>query len=116
MTKAPDYARFRNLLADAGFDEKKLVVEHTGTICPAEPPAVNPLVEVGTELELKERIGQGGMGQVRLAVQVPLQREVAVKCAVAGATSRHEAAAALLREARVMGALEHPNIVPVHAL
>lgn len=117
MNQPPDYARFRNILAEAGFDEAKLVVEHTGTICPVETPThVDLRDELGRELELKERIGQGGMGQVRLAVQVPLQREVAVKCAVAKATSRHEAAAALLREARVMGALEHPNIVPVHAL
>jgi len=65
--------------------------------------------------ELGERLGVGGMGVVRGARQVVLAREVAVK------TLREDMrdplhAARLLREAWVVGALEHPNIVPIHDL
>ncbi len=68
------------------------------------------------ELALGDEIGRGGMGLVRNAQQVPLRREVAVKCGVRGSHDRHEVGTELVREARVTGALEHPNIVPVHTL
>ena len=58
-----------------------------------------------------EVIGQGGMGIVRAAEQVSLGRTVAVK------TLKYKSPAAsldLLREAWVTGAIEHPNVVPVH--
>ncbi len=60
-------------------------------------------------------IGEGAMGVVRSAQQVALRREVAVK------SIRKEeydplAERALVLEARVTGALEHPNIVPVYSL
>src|SRR6188508_405611 len=61
-------------------------------------------------------LGEGGMGRVELARQRSLGREVAIKALHADAEADAEAAASLLREARITGALEHPNIVPVHAL
>lgn len=64
------------------------------------------------ELRLLGLLGEGGMGQVHLASQIPLDREVAVKTAQADlgeATAR-----ALLQEACVTGYLEHPNIIPVY--
>ena len=68
----------------------------------------------GADLIGLATLGQGGMGRVLLARQRSLAREVAVK------TLRNEAAPheriALLREGRVAGSLEHPGIVPVHAL
>lgn len=68
-----------------------------------------------SELALRETIGEGGMGLVRLADQVPLRREVAVKTLREG---KEDAGAAweLLREAWLTGALEHPNIIPVYSL
>lgn len=67
------------------------------------------------DLQLGSLIGEGGMGVVRSAHQVALGRDVAVKSLRAG-EQRAEATLALLREAWVTGDLEHPNIVPVHAL
>ena len=59
-------------------------------------------------------LGEGGMGRVQLARQRSLQREVALKRPKVGATDWD---AQLLRaEALVTGHLEHPNIIPVHAL
>jgi hypothetical protein len=77
------------------------------------------------DLELVRPLGEGGMGVVWLARQHALSREVAVKrlkvsehaSAVSGAgTVSSSNAGALLREARATGALEHPSVVPVHAL
>ncbi|MCA9522647.1 MAG: serine/threonine protein kinase [Myxococcales bacterium] len=59
-------------------------------------------------------LGQGGMGIVKLAHQPSLHRKVAVK------TLRNQLVKTdieqLVREARVTGLLEHPNIVPVYSL
>ncbi len=66
----------------------------------------------GTPLEMRETLGEGGMGIVRLAHQRSVGRDVAVKTLrVAGDAA---AALRLLREAWVTGALEHPNVVPVY--
>ncbi|MFO0685511.1 MAG: serine/threonine-protein kinase [Sandaracinus sp.] len=67
--------------------------------------------EGAADLELVETIGEGGMGVVWLARQRTLGREVAVK-----RLRDEERSEALLREARATGALEHPSVVPVHAL
>jgi len=61
------------------------------------------------------RLGEGGMGLVWLARQSSLDRDVAIKELRDEITSPG-ATRALLVEARATGALEHPNIVPVHAL
>lgn len=55
------------------------------------------------------------MGVVWLARQRSLAREVAVKRLKTESASR-SGTAALLAEARATGALEHPGVVPVHAL
>jgi eukaryotic-like serine/threonine-protein kinase len=66
------------------------------------------------ELTPLEILGEGGMGQVLVARQWSLEREVAVK--VLKNTATDEAARALVDEARIAGALEHPGVVPVYAL
>jgi serine/threonine-protein kinase len=60
-------------------------------------------------------LGEGGMGTVHLARQRALGREVAVKVARRDEASPH-LDASLVAEAMLLGSLEHPNIVPVHAL
>ncbi len=73
----------------------------------AAPPSGPDLVVLGL-------LGEGGMGRVQLARQRSLQRDVAIKRPRAGASDWD---AQLLRaEALVTGHLEHPNIIPVHAL
>ncbi len=62
-----------------------------------------------------EELGRGAMGVVHLARQGPLRRDVAVKTLLdesVGAEERLQ----MLCEARVTGALEHPNVVPVYML
>ena len=68
----------------------------------------------GPDLVVVGLLGEGGMGRVQVARQRSLEREVAVKRPRSAASSGD---AALLRaEAVVTGHLEHPNIIPVHAL
>jgi hypothetical protein len=75
------------------------------------------LVARGQAIELLHGriLGEGGMGIVREAEQVALARIVAVKTLKPGRSGTGDTEA-LLHEAWVMGALEHPNIVPVHHL
>ena len=68
-----------------------------------------------SELRVIRPIGRGGMAEVQLARQRALHRDVAVKRIKPG-KDLSTAASTLLREARVIGRLEHPNIVPVHLL
>lgn len=59
-------------------------------------------------------LGRGGMGEVALATDRDLRREVAIK-SIIRADDRH-ALARFIEEAQVTGQLEHPNIVPIHEL
>jgi serine/threonine-protein kinase len=67
------------------------------------------------EVQLIRVLGAGGMGEVHLARQTSIGREVAIK-RVRDVPQRETAEAALIHEAKLTGALEHPNVVPVHAL
>ena len=60
-------------------------------------------------------IGEGGMGEVVLAYDEHIGREVAVK-RIRSEEPSPEALARFVREARVQGRLEHPAVVPVHDL
>jgi len=76
-----------------------------------EEGAEVPVVQAG--LAVGDVIGEGGTARVRSALQLSLGREVALKELLPEMTARG-ARGMLLREARVTGLLEHPNIVPVH--
>lgn len=67
------------------------------------------------DLKMIGILGEGGMGRVDLAVQRVFDRTVAVK-RVRPAQLGAGAMAALIREARTTGSLEHPNIVPAYML
>jgi eukaryotic-like serine/threonine-protein kinase len=70
---------------------------------------------VTTDFEVVGVLGEGGMGRVLLARQRSLQRDVALKVLKAD-ESRRDIVDTLLTEAVITGSIEHPNIVPVHAL
>ena len=66
--------------------------------------------------ELVEPLGRGGMGEVWLARDLRLERDVAVKFLHAGLELESEARERLLREARAASALDHPGILTIHAI
>ena len=57
-----------------------------------------------------ERVGEGGMGQVWRGFDVKLERAVALKFLHRGSSG---AEAKIVREARAMARLSHPNVLPV---
>jgi serine/threonine protein kinase len=71
----------------------------------------------GTRYALRSLLGRGGMGAVYLAHDKVLDRDVALKIvdrAGAPGGPRVDSAGMLTVEARILAALEHPGIVPVH--
>ena len=107
-----------------GFEPTALNLSTDGTLLrpsdaeptPASPVSESALGEISLSEEGFERLevlGQGGMGVVYLAAQPSLRREVALKC-LSEPTAR--SVSALLKEGWVAGALQHPNIVPVHTM
>jgi serine/threonine-protein kinase len=76
-----------------------------------------PSDDAGGTLAMGETLGEGAMGVVRSAVQLTLARKVAVKTLRAsGPFEDTEGSLKLLREAWITGAIEHPNVVPVHEI
>src|SRR5436190_3404507 len=71
-------------------------------------------VRLSSDFEKLGTLGEGGMGLVELARQRSLPREVALKSVKPNRRNEYTESALLL-EAFCTGALEHPNIVPVHA-
>jgi eukaryotic-like serine/threonine-protein kinase len=64
--------------------------------------------------EIVERLGAGGMGEVFLAHDRRLQRSVALKSLNLGRFSANNGHAQILREARAVARLNHPNIAGIH--
>jgi eukaryotic-like serine/threonine-protein kinase len=65
---------------------------------------------------LLARVGAGGFGEVYRAWDSHLQREVALKLLLPGAVGGEAEYEAMLREARALASVRHPNIVPVHGI
>lgn len=60
--------------------------------------------------------GEGGLGQVWLATDPALNREIALKRIRPGKNQNRDAQLRLIKEAQITGQLEHPNIIPVYEL
>jgi serine/threonine protein kinase len=59
--------------------------------------------------------GHGGMGVVYRATQLGLDRPVALKVIAAGLLGDPRVRERFLRESRAAAAIEHPNVIPIHA-
>ena len=81
---------------------------------PPSPTGGGPAT-VGARYRSGELLGQGGMGEVVLAHDEHIGREVAIK-RIRAERLGSEAVARFLREARIQARLEHPTVVPVHDL
>ena len=66
--------------------------------------------------QIKSLLGAGGMGEVYLAQDTRLGRQVAIKLLPPEAADSPTAKRRLLREARAAAALNHPNIVTIHSI
>jgi len=66
--------------------------------------------------EILDTLGEGGMGVVYRARDTRLQREVAVKVLLSAVAGDPARLARFAGEARVLAALNHPNIAGIHGL
>lgn len=79
--------------------------------------ADEPFSLIGQELggyRILDRIGRGGMGTVYRALQLSLDRTVALKILAPHLVKNTNFINLFIREARAAGALSHPNIVQVY--
>jgi hypothetical protein len=77
------------------------------------PRDVVPLTEQLGRYKIQRELGRGGMGVVYAVFDPDLERKVALKV-LRGAGDSAEARQRLLREARAMARLAHPNVLTVH--
>ncbi|MDP7063325.1 MAG: serine/threonine-protein kinase [Planctomycetota bacterium] len=93
------------------FEEQQWTLKAEG-----DAPVVDPLV--GTDLggyRIVDRLGNGSVGVVYRAIQVNLDREVALKVLSPKAAKKSPlAVASFKREAVAAGRLSHPNLVQVY--
>ena len=75
--------------------------------------ALRPSDTLG-RFELRKILGQGGQSTVWLAFDPRMEREVAIKVMRPGDGSDDKAVSTWLQEARSVGRVTHPNIVPVY--
>jgi TolB-like protein/predicted Ser/Thr protein kinase len=64
--------------------------------------------------EIRSQLGEGGMGEVYLAEDVQLGRQVAVKFLPSALMADEQANKRLIQEARAAATLDHPNICAVY--
>lgn len=85
---------------------------------PAPPPHPQPDLTGRTlgDFHILRRIGTGGMGQVYLARQTSLKREVALKLLKNELSANATALARFQAEAQAVAKLNHPNIVHIHQI
>ena len=97
-------------------------LRHAGSLAPCPDcgqgvqvpdDAIAPGVLIG-DLRLERRLGKGGMGEVYLAHQLTMDRQVAVKILSPGMTRNHLFVQRFVHEALATARLEHPNIVTIH--
>ncbi|GLZ41751.1 serine/threonine-protein kinase [Actinokineospora sp. NBRC 105648] len=98
----PDRAALARLAADPG----PLPFSPRGAT-----PQAPPIKPSGSRFRRVRALGQGGFGTVWLAVDTQLDRTVAVKMAHAPDAETEER---MLREARALAAVHHPNCVRVY--
>lgn len=84
-----------------------------GTPPPYEAASWNADVPQVGRYVLLEFIGAGGMGVVHRAYDPKLQREVAIKRLKPSSLDRGQSAR-LLREARAMATISHPNVISIY--
>ena len=105
-----------SLLAESESDDGFLA-EPVLAIPPGLETRTAPGAMIGRSLagyELQALLGAGGMGEVYRARDDKLGRDVAIKILPAAFTSHPERLARFEREARMLGALNHPNICTIH--
>jgi len=83
---------------------------------PIEFPATSMIGQNLLHYRVLSKLGEGGMGEVYLALDTKLERQVALKVLPEELASNPRRWERFAREARAVAALNHPNIVTIHAV
>jgi serine/threonine-protein kinase len=112
----------REQLAQLSDPDLNASLPHVSTLHETEDPNATQGLAVGssTSSGLRFRIvrhhARGGLGQVSVAIDQELHREVALKEIQDQYADFPDHRSRFLREAEITGGLEHPGIVPVYGL
>jgi tetratricopeptide (TPR) repeat protein len=88
------------------------------TTVAAPEPISSPFAELPAldRHEVLEEMGRGGMGVIYRGRDPDVGRELAIKVLVEDPDQRRDLAQRFLEEAQITGQLQHPGVVPIHAL
>jgi serine/threonine protein kinase/Flp pilus assembly protein TadD len=92
------------------LDESQIRTRASG-----ESPATQALERWGP-FERLQRVGRGSFGEVYRAFDPTLQRQVALKLLLPSGLNRDDEASTLLREARAIARVRHPNVLPIYGV
>src|SRR5262245_2369675 len=122
LARCPDDSTLALLVAgELSEPERASVERHLGgcSACAqliAEYARAAPRRTIPERYRLIRRLGGGAMGEVWEAEDTLLGRRVALKFVRPEATADREYRARLVREARALARLRHPNVVAIHDL
>ncbi len=71
---------------------------------------------INDRFKILKKVGIGGMGEIFLAEDLKLRRQVAIKSIKKGSDSDSESKMRFLREAQTASQLEHTNICPIYEI
>jgi serine/threonine-protein kinase len=99
--------------SDAGTPTPQEGPDAAGASAPAGLEGPLP---AGTSYRVLRLHARGGLGEVFVAHDERLRREVALKRLQARQAGNADSRSRFLREAEITSRLEHPNVVPIHAV
>ncbi|HEY3900748.1 MAG TPA: serine/threonine-protein kinase [Chthoniobacter sp.] len=117
---APDSLPNRDNSELRGLDAGELLARGLHSVKPSggghawEPPTPEEVGRMLPQYLIEELLGRGGMGAVYKAIQINLERRVAIKLLPAELATDQEFVARFEREARTLAKLQHSRIVTIH--
>ncbi len=91
------------------YSAKRPIRQPRYTLCFMQPAAIGPFI-------IERELGRGGMGEVYLARDTRLDRQVAIKALPGHLTTDPDRLARFQREAKVLASLNHPGIGAIYGL
>ncbi len=119
MSLKPDSDEVRDASRTQILVRERRLAEGSRTHIVSHDPSLGgkPMKEgVLADFELLRMLGEGGMGTVFEAHQASIDRNIAIKMIKPQMAGNPQQREKFMAEAAVTGALDHPNIVPVHDL